>query len=175
MKNLKNKIIFNVIIFSGILGTLFFVLIFPTLKDIKNIKEKIVLINKTVDQKNKDRFLEQKINQSDEIRKKIETIFLTENNKFNFFHALEENATANNLKIITNINKEENLKGTDFKKVILEVELIGSSTDELNYLNFLERNDIQINFRKIDWYSDNTKLFGNPETKLNLLLEVYFK
>jgi hypothetical protein len=143
-----NKIIIIFIVFFISISLILFYIIIPTVREIKKLNEYIYQEQKDLEVKF------QKVRRIKKIRQnflKIEpyfpqlnSIYLTEDKKIEFFTFLEKIAQKHNLKLDLNLLPIESSE-----VIVLQFDLEGEYFDFLKYLIDLEKLDYYININKI--------------------------
>ncbi|MFH1661719.1 MAG: type 4a pilus biogenesis protein PilO [Candidatus Falkowbacteria bacterium] len=149
--NLKKKIIANMILLIFVICGLIFYLIIPS---INNIKEMGAEIDRLINDLEDKYYKGQSIEKLDENLKKIEPdleklnkILVSETTEIEFITKLEEIASKNN------ISQQINFKKVDEKnreKIPIQLTAQGDFSDQIRYLEDLERADYYINISSLE-------------------------
>lgn len=156
----KNRLIsiFAFLIILDLVIIYFF--IFPTINKIKSTRNEIInlkidLENKVTREKNMAD-LNQKIKKIEPQLEKINQIFVNENREIEFITALED--LEKKYKVTQTLNLEVNnkQKGENFTKVPIHLEVKGSFSDLMNYLNGIESLSYYVNISNISLEKSET-------------------
>jgi len=171
--NLKKKIIIFLIIFFTIILSLIYLIVIPTITDIKKMGKEIEA--QRLDLENK--YIKgQSLKQLSENLKKIEpqlnkldNIFINQNRELEFITTLEGRAQINNVGQKINLASAQVIEGNDvqnYKKIPLQLFTQGSFLNQVNYLLNLEALDYYINIKSIELYPISANPINNDTANL---------
>ncbi len=152
--NLKKKIYLSLLVFLIIILILIIFIVVPTIRDIKNMSNKIEEQRLDLEKKYiKGQSLKQLAENLEKIEPelvKLNQIFINQNRELEFITTLEEIAAKNNINQKINLGAVSAAENQNFKKSTLQLYTSGSFTDQMNYLLSLEALNYYININSID-------------------------
>lgn len=182
---LKHKTGISAGFFIFILAMIIFLVIFPSIKEIKRIKDDIYAQKVDLEIKYKRgqdlRKVTEKLNLIKDRLFLLDNVFVKKENNLQFITKLEEIAEKNNISQKINIVSPEELSGKKFQEAPLNIIASGSLSDQLNYLSELENLPPYINIYDLSVSSgpaskSNTDNSGteNNQVSLNILSKIYW-
>jgi len=153
-KNSKKTIFLTIFIFLISVSCLVFFLILPNIKSIKErgieIKKQRLELEETINKVSNSGNLSDNVSDLNEKISSIQSIFMKKGNELDFIKILETTATKNNIfqKISPELSKDN--KDDSFSVMNLKLNLTGSFSNVLNYINDIESLESYINITSVN-------------------------
>jgi Tfp pilus assembly protein PilO len=178
--NYLNRLYLLLGIFLAIMLALIYLIIVPTISEIKETKKEVI------NQKNE---LEKKLNREknlvtlNEDLKKIEPevdslnqIFIEKNMELEFITTLEGIAGKNNINQTLNLNTDKSIKFGQYTKTPIEISVQGKYNNLLDYLKNIETLKYYINISSLDLILENQDAASLYKTgRLQINADTYWK
>jgi len=152
--NLKNKIIVSSLIFIIAIFCLIFLIVLPTIKEIKSISEDIEAQREDLEKKyiagQDSKQLAENLEKIKPQLDLINKIFINKNRELEFITSLENEANKNRINQKINLNAPEEVINQPFQKNVLQLSSEGSFIDLLQYLMNLEYLNYYINIKSLE-------------------------
>lgn len=149
-------------------------IIYPTVQDIRLTSNEITALKtQLLEQQSQTHTLENIIKSYQKYESKMELLnktTITKNRELEFITTLEDVATRYNLEQKININDYQEVAGTAFNKMPLQLFLEGNFKDELSYLQDLEKLPTYINIKKIDISNAGTEDLATSTARTNMFI-----
>lgn len=168
--DLKKRFLISIIVISVILIITVAFIVWPTIRTIKNINQKISQQRSEIEHKYDGRFnLRKTITNLKDIKAEIpmfDKIFVAQDKEVDFISFLEKAASTDNLiQNITINTKEGKTIAPDIKALPLELSLTGNTNRVMHYLSVLDKMDYQFNIDSINLYDPKSnKAASHPSS-----------
>ncbi len=152
--NIKRKITFTIVIFLLVNALIVYLIIIPTINDIKQLRVNIITqktdLEKKIAREKNINILSEKLDKIEPQMKKFEQIFINQNRELEFITTLEGVALSN--KVLQKINLNLNAAKTEqtYRKIPLELKIQGNFNNLLQYLTNLENLNYYINITSLE-------------------------
>ena len=164
--NLKKKIFVSIVIFVLIIGGLIYLVIIPTINDIKKMGEEIEAQRIDLEQKYiKGQSLRQLTENLKEIEPQLimlDQIFIKQDYELEFITKLEDIAAQNNISQTISLDTAKINKEKSYQTLPLRLAARGNYKNMMNYLTNLEALDYYININSMDLSSASAKQSATP-------------
>lgn len=181
--NIFKKLIITIFIFLGAIISIYYFFMYPAMNDIKKLKaeiknQKIDLEKRIINEKNVD-LLSQKLNKIEPQMVKLEKIFINQNQELEFITTMEGISQNNAVNQKINFEMTGAVKEQNYKKVPINLVIVGDYTNILNYISDINKLPYYINIYNLELsagtsvgqiFSDNQLLMR--DTKKNITAKI---